>query len=126
MEDNLISLNPLNDPTNLNKENFKWNSYFLLGICPNGSLACDNETICVPQKKICDEVKNCVDNADEEECDPITYASVEVLDKHQNRSVETQKNWEQKMLLENETKTIEEMAIQYVINCGKFKIVVNL
>lgn len=74
----------------------------------------------MPQKKICDRNLECRDNADENECNVINYGSDEVLNKHQNRSVETQNNWEQKMLQENKTRTTEEMALAYIYNCGKF------
>lgn len=90
---------------------------FLLGVCPNGSIACDRGTICVPQKKICDGKSDCFDNADEDECDAIIYGAVLTLNKHQNRSVETQKYWEQKMLQENQTEG--ERKISYVTHCGE-------
>lgn len=73
----------------------------------------------MPQKKICDSNVECRDNADENECNLINYGSVEVLNKHQNRSVETQNNWEQKMLQENKTGTSAQMKFAYVNNCGK-------
>ena len=89
----------------------------LLGVCPNGSIACDSGTICVPQKKICDGITDCIDEADENECNPINYGSDLILNKYQNRSVETQYNWEQKMQSENLTE--EEMSSAYITNCGK-------
>ncbi|XP_058979301.1 relaxin receptor 2 [Musca domestica] len=39
--------------------------YFSLGPCPSGTFACDNGTLCVPQRQICDKYPNCIDGSDE-------------------------------------------------------------
>jgi Low-density lipoprotein receptor domain class A len=45
-----------------------WWSSPVSGSCPNGSFACDNDTVCVPQRQVCDGHPHCKDNQDE---DPI-------------------------------------------------------
>ncbi|GAB0096728.1 Relaxin receptor [Sergentomyia squamirostris] len=39
--------------------------YLSLGPCPRGSFACDNGTVCVPQRAICDNHNDCKDMDDE-------------------------------------------------------------
>ncbi|XP_055715759.1 relaxin receptor 1 [Phlebotomus papatasi] len=54
--------------------------YLSLGPCPRGSFACDNGTVCVPQRAICDNHGDCKDEDDE---DPVMcgmfYGSTSVL-----------------------------------------------
>jgi hypothetical protein len=38
----------------------------LLGACPKGSFACDNDTVCVPQRQVCDGHPHCSDKQDED------------------------------------------------------------
>ncbi|XP_073832031.1 leucine-rich repeat-containing G protein-coupled receptor 3 [Musca autumnalis] len=39
--------------------------YLSLGPCPSGTFACDNGTLCVPQRQICDHRPDCIDGSDE-------------------------------------------------------------
>ncbi|XP_055375347.1 relaxin receptor 2 [Condylostylus longicornis] len=42
--------------------------YLSLGPCPTGTFSCDNGTICVLQRQICDSYRDCYDGSDENEC----------------------------------------------------------
>lgn len=65
---------------------------------------------------MCDRVDDCIDGSDEKECNAIDYGADLTLNRHHNRSLETQNKWEEKMIKQN--KTPHEMAIAYVTNCG--------
>ncbi|KAH8334965.1 hypothetical protein KR074_011934 [Drosophila pseudoananassae] len=63
--------------------------YLSLGPCPTGSYSCDNGTLCVPQRQICDSRPDCADKSDEHpvECG-LLYGSKEMADKIVRNAIE--------------------------------------
>ncbi|KAI8046332.1 hypothetical protein M5D96_002534 [Drosophila gunungcola] len=63
--------------------------YLSLGPCPTGSFACDNGTLCVPRRQICDSRPDCADSSDEHpvECG-LLYGSKEIADKIVRSAIE--------------------------------------
>ncbi|XP_030374368.1 relaxin receptor 2 [Scaptodrosophila lebanonensis] len=73
--------------------------YLSLGPCPSGSFACDNGTMCVPQRQMCDNRPDCQDGSDEHpvECG-LLYGSKEIADKIVRNAIEKQKQQQQGLL----------------------------
>ncbi|XP_067619995.1 relaxin receptor 2 [Eurosta solidaginis] len=67
--------------------------YFSLGPCPQGSFACDGNTLCVPQRQICDNRSDCFDGSDEHpvECG-LLYGSKALTDKIVGNAIERRRN----------------------------------
>ncbi|XP_049303924.1 relaxin receptor 2 [Bactrocera dorsalis] len=63
--------------------------YLSLGPCPQGTFACDGNTLCVPQRQICDNRTDCEDGSDEHpvECG-LLYGSKALTDKIVGNAIE--------------------------------------
>ncbi|XP_033165418.1 relaxin receptor 2 [Drosophila mauritiana] len=63
--------------------------YLSLGPCPAASFACDNGTLCVPRRQMCDSRHDCADSSDENpvECG-LLYGSKEIADKIVRNAIE--------------------------------------
>ncbi|XP_054086519.1 relaxin receptor 2 [Zeugodacus cucurbitae] len=63
--------------------------YLSLGPCPQGTFACDGNTLCVPQRQICDNRTDCDDGSDEHpvECG-LLYGSKALTDKIVGNAIE--------------------------------------
>ncbi|XP_017052302.1 relaxin receptor 2 [Drosophila ficusphila] len=63
--------------------------YLSMGPCPTGSFACDNGTLCVPRRQMCDSRPDCADSSDEHpvECG-LLYGSKEIADKIVRNAIE--------------------------------------
>ncbi|KAH8284084.1 hypothetical protein KR054_009596, partial [Drosophila jambulina] len=72
--------------------------YLSLGPCPTGSFACDNGTLCVPQRQMCDSRPDCADSSDEHpvECG-LLYGSKEIADKIVRNAIEKKQQQQQQM-----------------------------
>uniref|UniRef100_A0A1I8Q2L5 G-protein coupled receptors family 1 profile domain-containing protein n=1 Tax=Stomoxys calcitrans TaxID=35570 RepID=A0A1I8Q2L5_STOCA len=71
--------------------------YLSLGPCPTGTFACDNGTLCVPQRQICDHRRDCLDGSDEHpvECGML-YGSKQMTDKIVRNAIERRRQKQQK------------------------------
>lgn len=67
------------------------------GPCPSGTFACDNGTLCVPQRQICDHRRDCVDGSDEHpvECG-LLYGSKKLADKIVRNAIEKRRRQHEK------------------------------
>ncbi|KAH8247905.1 hypothetical protein KR038_011742, partial [Drosophila bunnanda] len=73
--------------------------YLSLGPCPTGSFACDNGTLCVPQRQMCDSRPDCADRSDEHpvECG-LLYGSKEIADKIVRNAIEKKQQQQQQQM----------------------------
>ncbi|XP_017033645.1 relaxin receptor 2 [Drosophila kikkawai] len=78
--------------------------YLSLGPCPTGSFACDNGTLCVPQRQMCDSRPDCADSSDEHpvECG-LLYGSKEIADKIVRNAIEKKQQQQQQQQMNQRT-----------------------
>ncbi|XP_065371042.1 relaxin receptor 2 [Calliphora vicina] len=70
--------------------------YLSLGPCPHGTFACDNGELCVLQRQICNNHRDCHDGSDEDpvECG-LLYGSREMTNKIVGNAIEKQRRQQQ-------------------------------
>ncbi|XP_017143235.1 relaxin receptor 2 [Drosophila miranda] len=78
--------------------------YLSLGPCPSGSFACDNGTLCVPQRQMCDNRPDCADGSDEHpvECG-LLYGSKEIADKIVRNAIEKKQQQQLQLQQQNQS-----------------------
>lgn len=80
--------------------------YLFAGPCPQGTFACDGNTLCVPQRQICDNRTDCEDGSDEHpvECG-LLYGSKALTDKIVGNAIERRRQ-QQRQKQQQQSKTL--------------------